>query len=118
MGKSIHDKRILWKFTQCSVDPRLYYFVYKDEFIVVFVVVDDISFDSNNTRMMKEFKQNMGTTVNVIFFGKLKSVIRWSINRSPSAYHVSQNAYCDRLLLRFGMEHCNAFRTPLLSNVD
>lgn len=117
-GNEIHNRLIHWKFIQCSVDPRLYYFSYQSYFIIVCVVVDDIAFASNNPEMMKQFKENMGASFNVKFYGELRSFIRWSITRTPSAYYISQRTYCERLLLRFGMQNCNPAQTPLPHNVD
>ena len=67
---------------------------------------------------MKHFKENMPATFDVKFYGELKSFIRWTITRSPSALYVTQKLYTKRLLHRFGILDCNPGLTPLPKNLD
>lgn len=117
-GNEIHQKLKSWKFTQSSVDPRLYYFSHIQDFILICVVVDDVTFCSNSHPMMIQFKENMKASFEVKFYGELQSFIRWKITRTLLTITITQTSYCERLLKRFGMESCNPTRLPLPTNVD
>lgn len=117
-GNEIHNQLIKCRFVQCSVDPRLNYFCYKGAFLIVCVVFDEIAFEPNNPTMMNEFEENIGDSFNVKFYGKLQLFIRWTITRTPPAYHINQQNYCEHLFLLFGIQNCNPALTPLPQNVD
>lgn len=117
-GNEIHNEVIRLRFQQSTIDPRLYYFVLHSHFIILCIVVDDIAFASNSPELMKQFKDNMSTTFDVKFYGELKSFIRWTITKSPTAIYVTQSSYAERLLKLFGMFDCNSVLTPLPNNVD
>lgn len=117
-GNAIHKKLLQMFFIQRPTDPRLYYFVKDGHFIILCVVVYDIALASNSKEMIRIFKENLSATFDVNFYGELKSFIRWTITRSPSALFINQTSYCERLLSRFNMENCNPVHTQLQTNVD
>ena len=117
-GNVLHEKLTKWGFQPSTVDPRLYFFRQQTGYILLCVVVDDIAFASNNTRLLTQFKEQMQASFQVKLYGRLKSFIRWSIDRSLSGIFIHQRDYALRLLARFGMSKCNAVYTPLSSTAD
>ncbi len=58
-GSVMHSTLIQWGFRTSNFDPRLY--MYKDnaDFILIAIVVDDMAFASNNTRLLRDLKQKL-----------------------------------------------------------
>lgn len=94
-GNKIHSRLKQCNYIQWTFDPRMYYFVYKGDFIIICVV-----------------KQNMAAAFDVKFYGYLKYFIRWTITQSLSAMYVNQTAYCEPLLHWFEMFNFHAVKTP------
>ena len=51
-------------------------------FIILIIVVDDLTMATNSRDMLDEFKANMSKAFDVKFFGELKTFLGWEITRS------------------------------------
>jgi len=107
-----------WKFTQSSVDPRVFFKVVNNEFIIVVIVVDDMNFASNSTRLLDHFKLRLKATFDVKLFGQLRTFVGWEISQRGNGIIVSQSRYTRELLEKHNMQNANGVWTPLPLDAD
>ena len=117
-GSLLNEKFLSWGFKTSTFDNRLYFLRNADEFITLTVVVDDLAFASNSTRMMSWLKSNLKATFDVKLFGSLTSFIGWNISITSDYIKVDQQGYVRSLLQTHGYDRCNAVHAPLSKNAD
>ena len=76
-GSVIHVRFIKWGFQQSTQDQRLYFYRNENKFIILIVVVDDMSFASNDRSLINWFKEMLVKSIKVNFLGELKLFIGW-----------------------------------------
>ena len=98
-------------FKQCQTDTCLYV---RDKFYIL-LYVDDILLFTNDSQAMKEVKNSLMKHFDMHDLGELEFIvgIRVSRNREQKRIYLDQEAYCDRILEKFGMAQCNSAKTPL-----
>lgn len=78
-GSLLCEPLLNWGFTRSAVDPRIFFKVAGSEFIMLVIVVDDLTFTSNSVRLLDYFKQRLRGSSDVKLFGPLKSLVGWEI---------------------------------------
>lgn len=86
-------------------------------FIVV-IVVDDLAFTSNLSKLMKDFKERLSSTFRIELFRVLKTFIGWEIKQCPDGLSACHGWYVDELLRKHNMDACNETLTPMAINAD
>ena len=117
-GSSFHQRILSWGFKASHFDVRIYFLRRGSSFIILAIVVDDMSFVSNDRNMLEHFKNKLRATFDVKLFGPLRNFIGWSIIRSPHGIMVHQAPYVRKLLEKYGMQHANVVLTPLPTNAS
>ena len=79
-----------WQFQTSSYDARLYFFQRGKAFIIVAIVVYDISFASSSHSLLTWFKEKLSAQFDVKLFGSLSSFIGWEISREPQHIRATQ----------------------------
>jgi len=77
-----------WSFKQSCFDQRLYYLNIEKEFVIVAVVVDDMTYAYNSRSLFEQVKSKLRATFDVKLFGELRSFIGLSITRKPAGINV------------------------------
>ncbi len=90
----------------------------KADFILIAIVVDDMAFASNNTRLLRALKQKLQAEFDVSLFGQLRSFIGWDITRTPTGIKIDQSTYIRSLLSKYGMSNANSVRTRSLGTLS
>ncbi len=90
----------------------------KADFILIFIVLDDMAFASNSVSLLEAMKQKRQARYDVSLFGQVRSFIGWAITRTPSGIKIHQSTYIRSLLTKYGLSEANPFRTPLPTNAD
>ena len=76
--------------------------------------VDDITlFGSNDNPLMDDVKKILKREFKVTDLGNLHWILGIKIDFTPSGITLSQRAYIEKILSRFGMENCHAVSTPI-----
>ena len=88
------------------------------EYITLAVVVDDLAFSSNSTRLMDMLKERLSANFKVKLFGNFKSFIGWNIKIEKDEIKIDQRAYALSLLKEHGYEQANAVHMPLPRTAD
>jgi len=115
-GSLARRELISWGFKVSHFDARVYFLLVNGRFVVISIVVDDMSFASNCRKLLEEVKHELRATFDVKLLGDLSSFIGWNITRTPRGIKVDQQEYARTLLKKYGMERANAVRTPLPVN--
>ena len=69
---------VTWGFFQCKFDHRLLFKQEGDEYAMIIIVLDDMSFVS--PRMLDTLKPKLQSTFGVNLFKKVRSFIGWKIS--------------------------------------
>ena len=109
---------LTWGFQVSNIDKRVYLLDVGTEFVIILVVVDDMTFVSNSTSLLNRIQLHLAATFDVKLFGKLQTFIGWELTYTELGIRVTQTLYAKSLLTRFGLERSNAVYTPLPLNVD
>ena len=80
---------------------------------------DDVTGISESDEEAEQAKRELGERYDMTDLGKLNHVIGIKVDHNPDgSISISQPAYCERLLKRYGMENVSLKRTPLSPNVS
>ncbi|CAN6455989.1 unnamed protein product [Victoria cruziana] len=85
------------------------------KFVFLFLYVDDILIASNDLGLLYETKKFLSTKFNIKDLGDASFVLGIQIfrDRSRGILGLSQKAYIDKVLQRYGMKDCKAGDTPV-----
>lgn len=103
------------KFEKCVSEPTL--FVKNGEngdILIVSLYVDDLIFTGNNDDMFKTFKQSMMQKFEMSDLGVMKYFLGVEVKQGPAGIFISQMKYVKEILERFGMQHCNSVKNPIV----
>lgn len=112
----LNGEFIKWGLKQSTVGDPVYFSRQGQSILHMVVVVDDISFASNDQELLKKFKKNLRATFNVKLYGNLRTFIRWSIRLTSTGIKVDQREYIYSLLARLVISYCNSIRKPIRGN--
>lgn len=103
------------KFQSSNVDKCLFILDNGNitENIYVILYDDDVIIITHNINKMNKFKQYLSKQFEMIDMNEAKFFLGIKIERKESKIIMSQNAYLQSVLKRFGMSDCNAISTPL-----
>ena len=83
--------------------------------VILAVYVDDMPI-VGYIKEIQSFKSSMAKTYPCKDLGQVKYLLGFEINIDDNGISISQRAYADRVLTRFGMQECNSRKTPLDPN--
>ena len=84
----------------------------QDNFLMIFLYVDDLIFTGNSTSMHNEFKRNLIYEFNLTNMALLHFFLRIEIKQQEDGIFISQKKYANDILKRFKMKSA----TPLHSD--
>jgi hypothetical protein len=107
------------EYKQSSADPCIYYRTQMigNKAVVVFigVYVDDTIFMSNDTAVLEAEKARISSEFAMDDRGEIHFILGMEVkrDRARKIITISQKAYLESVLTRFGMNECNPVSTPL-----
>ncbi|KAL8145281.1 hypothetical protein AgCh_003468 [Apium graveolens] len=101
-----------------TLDPTLFIFHKRDNFLLVQVYVDDIVFGSSNESLCKWFSDCMHKEFNMSLMGELQYFLGLQINQSNAGIFIHQGKYIKDLLKRFALDHVTPKSTPMSTSVN
>lgn len=113
-NRTMHEFLVEISFERCEEDWCLYARRNGQSKSFILLYVDDLIMASTNQDEMAEIKASMSKRFEVKLLGELKFFLGIRIERDESKriIKLSQKAYIEETLLRFGMESCKPARTP------
>jgi hypothetical protein len=102
-------------FQRCSSEHTL--FTKAEEggkFLVVSVYVDDLIYSGNDETMFKRFKHSMKQEFDMSDLGRMKYFLGVEVVQGSEGIFINQRKYANEVLERFGMEHCNPVKNPVV----
>ena len=112
-GSLVHSELLRWGFQVSKFDCRVYFLRSEFGFVIIAVVVDDISFAASERALLEQVKSKICATFDVKLYGSLRTFIGWNIIQSPTFIKIYQSEYARTLLKTCGMLESNPVRTPL-----
>ncbi|KAL8146620.1 hypothetical protein AgCh_004375 [Apium graveolens] len=104
-------------FIRGTLDPTLFIFHKRDNFLLVQVYVDDIVFGSSNESLCKWFSDCMHKEFDMSLMGELQYFLGLQINQSNAGIFIHQGKYIKDLLKRFALDHVTPKSTPMSTSV-
>lgn len=103
-------------FVENKMDQCLYLKVSGSKFIFLSLYVDDILLASNDLRLLHDTKQLLSKSCDMKDLGEASFVLGIDIcrDRARSLLELSQKAYINRVLKRYGMEDCKHAEAPVV----
>lgn len=103
-------------FVENIVDQCIYLKVSGSKYTFLVLYVDDILLASNNLGMLHETKQFLAQNFDMKDMGEASYVIGIEIHRDRAgkSLSLSQKAYINKVLERFGMQNCSSISAPLV----
>jgi len=86
----------------------------KEFFFIVSLYVDDLIYSGNYETMFETFKSSMKSKFALSDLGKMRYFLGVEIKQLASGIFIYQQKYAQNILIRFGMESCNKFCTPIV----
>ena len=102
-------------FKENTVDQCIYLKFSGSKFIILVLYVDDILLASSDMNLLHETKQFLSSKFDMKDLGNASFVLGIQIHRDRSRgiLGLSQKAYIDKVLSRFGMSNCALGNTPV-----
>ena len=101
-------------FTVTAFDPCI--MVHKTHTLFIAIYVDDITLFGPSGSLMTSTKASLKREFEVSDMGDLHWLLGIQIEYTSTGIQLSQTAYIDKILLRFGMQDCNPLSLPLDKN--
>lgn len=114
-NKVINDWLVSYGFRPSKADPCVYVLVsHGGDILVVVLYVDDLIIAGSNRSMVDAFKKAISQRFSMKDLGALKWILGMEVrrNRQLREIELSQTAYFDKVLERFGMTDCHPVGTP------
>lgn len=102
-------------FTRSQIDQAVYFKRSKDEHTVITVSVDDMAVTSKHLRHITQFKDDLRQHFEITDLGELNWLLGLKVQRDRTARTItlSQRAYVDTVLERFGLTDAKTAQTPM-----
>ena len=81
---------------------------------MVSVYVYDLIFIGNDEAMLEIFKKSMKQEFDMSDLGRMKYFLGVELVQSSEGIFINQKKYANEVLERFGMEHCNSLKNPIV----
>lgn len=117
-GSLLPETLLQWNLTQSKIDQLVFFMQVAQEFILIFIVVDDLEFVSNSPKLMDYLKSRLYATFIVKLFGQLTTIIGWILSHSLNGISISQQHYTKTLLKKHGSQNANSPWAPFLLQED
>lgn len=85
---------------------------------MLILVVDDLTFSSNNQQTIDRFKVNLTEAFNVKILGPLEVFVGFEITRTPAGIYVNHPSYVKRMIELHNLQHISSAPTPLPERAD
>ena len=110
-----HKVVLSFGFEVNAVEDCVYQKFCGSNFVLLLLYVDDILLASNDVRLLHETKKFLSKQFEMKDLGEASFVLGIQIhrNRSRGILGLSQKAYIDKILKRYGMQDCNPLPTPV-----
>jgi Reverse transcriptase (RNA-dependent DNA polymerase) len=110
-----HQVIISFGFEPNLVDECIYHKFSGSKFVFLVLYVDDILLGSNDKNMMRETKKFLFKHFDIKDLGEASYVLGLKIHRdrNKGILELSQQAYIDKILKRYGMENYKPGNTPI-----
>ena len=107
-------------FSQCEVDQAVFFRHEDGSFMIVVIHVDDCSLTAKTLKVIADFKEELGRHVEVTDLGELHWLLGMEIKRDRDTHTlgISQKAYIDAILQRFGFDELKPLSTPMDDKVQ
>lgn len=101
-------------FQISPADPCLYVMIGKEAILIVVIWVDDLIIAGSSEAVVRQFKEAISGRFNMKDLGALSWILGMEVtrDRSKGTLTITQKAYTDVLLKRFGMTECKPVGTP------
>ena len=86
------------------------------EVLLLCLYVDDIIYMGSSSYMLKEFKQDMMKTFEMIDLGLLQYFLGLEVKQTAGLVHAGQKKYAEEVLKRVGMLNCTMISTLVNTN--
>jgi len=118
-NKVIDEWLISYGFTPSKADPCVYVYNKDGVFIVIVLYVDDLVIAGNNKAAINDFKTAISKRFKMKDLGALKWILGMEIKHDmvQKKLEISQTAYIDKVLEKFGMKDCNTVGTPAVGHL-
>lgn len=104
-------------FKHSANKPTIYRKKQRDTGILLLCLyVDDIVYMDSSEEMLREFKEEMMKTFEMLDLGQLKYILELKVNQLSDSLFVSQHKYTVDLLNKSGMKNCKPIGIPMNSN--
>ncbi|GMF18665.1 unnamed protein product [Phytophthora fragariaefolia] len=115
-NNTLHTQLVELEFRKCTFDAGVYYKMGDHNKIFLTVYVDDIVIAAD-PRDVKKVVEALGKKFKIKNLGRVKYLLGMEINYVPGKILcISQTAYIERLLKKFGMADAKAVRSPQMHN--
>ena len=101
-------------FEKCPSEHTLFTKTEEGKALVVSIYVDDLIFTGNDEKLIKEFKVSMKNEFNMTDLGKMKFFLGVEVVQNSKGIYMGQRKYALEILQRFGMEHSNPTKSPIV----
>ncbi|KAL9235087.1 hypothetical protein vseg_009883 [Gypsophila vaccaria] len=101
-------------FERCPSEHTLFTKSTGGKVLIVSLYVDDLIFTGNDRNMCDEFKRSMMAEFDMSDLGKMKYFLGIEVKQYPNGIFICQRKYARDVLTRFGMEHSNAVKNPIV----
>ena len=101
-------------FSPTAFDPCV--LIHESKELIIAIYVDDLSLWGAKGLLMDSTKQLLKSEFQVTELGDLHWLLGIKIDITQSGIKISQTAYIDKILERFGMKDCHSVTTPIDPN--
>jgi hypothetical protein len=119
--KELYDVLTKVGFTRSNADHALFYFVKSpNTYCLLGVATDDFTYIADSAGTVTSLKGGMGKFMELVELGELNWILGIDVQRDREARTISlsQSAYINQILERFGMNKARNASTPLEPNID
>ncbi|GKA39335.1 putative ribonuclease H-like domain-containing protein [Tanacetum coccineum] len=116
MGKSPNISFINLQVLRGAIDKTLFIKRDRKDIMLVQVYVDDITFGSTKTSMVKEFKELMQKEFTMSSMGELTFFLGLQVKQSTAGIFISQDKYMKDILNKFDFRTIKPATTPIVAH--
>ena len=110
-NQRFHEFMVTNGFTRCTSDGCMY--IHSQKMIILLLYVDDLLVLGKNPDQVETFEESMVEEFKAVQMGELSHILGISITKNAKGYQLSQSAYVDRILAKYGLTDCNPAAIPM-----
>ena len=110
----------LLEMLPCDVDQAVFFRVKGTSLIVIVVHVDDLTIVASSTELIAEVKSKLREAFEISDEGEIHWILGFAVirNRAARTLSLSQTAYIEAIVRRFGLEDAKPLSTPMDPHVQ